>query len=103
MSKRAKSIMLTCEERSTLNTWARGRSLPLPALHTPPSNATHWSTRTMAQAQGLSEATVRRIWKRHNLKPHLIKTFKLSRDRRFVEKLTDIVGLYVNPPDKALV
>ena len=72
-------------------------------LHTTPPNATHWSTRTLAEAQGLSEATIRRIWKRHNLKPHLIKTFKLSRDRQFVEKLTDVVGLYVNPPDKALV
>ena len=57
----------------------------------------------MAKAQGLSEATVRRIWKRHNLKPHLIKTFKLSRDKQFVEKLYDVVGLYLNPPDKSLV
>lgn len=72
-------------------------------LHTSPPNATHWSTRSMAQAHGLSEATVHRIWKRHNLKPHLIKTFKLSRDKRFVEKLHDIVGLYLNPPDKAMV
>jgi transposase len=72
-------------------------------LHTTPPNATHWSTRTMAKAQGLSEATVRRIWKHHNLKPHLIKTFKLSRDKRFIEKLHDVVGLYLNPPDKALV
>jgi transposase len=72
-------------------------------LHTKPSNATHWSTRTMAVAQGISEATVWRIWKQHNLKPHLIKTFKLSRDKQFVEKLHDIVGLYMNPPDKALV
>jgi transposase len=72
-------------------------------LHTKPPNATHWSTRTMAKAQGLSEATIRRIWKQHNLKPHLTKTFKLSRDPQFVEKLIDVVGLYVNPPDKALV
>ena len=72
-------------------------------LHTKPVNATHWSTRTMAAAQGISEATVRRIWKQHNLKPHLIKTFKLSRDKQFVEKLYDIVGLYMNPPDKSLV
>jgi transposase len=72
-------------------------------LHTTPSNATHWSTRSMAKAQGLSEATIRRIWKRHNLKPHLVKTFKLSRDKHFVEKLYDIVGLYLNPPDKSLV
>ena len=57
----------------------------------------------MAAAQGVSEATIRRIWKRHNLKPHLTKTFKLSRDKRFVEKLADIVGLYLNPPDRALV
>ena len=72
-------------------------------LHTTPPAATHWSTRTMAQAQGVSEATVRRIWKQHNLKPHLVKTFKLSRDKQFLEKLTDVVGLYLNPPDKALV
>lgn len=72
-------------------------------LHTTPPNATHWSTRTMATAQGVSEATVRRIWKQHNLKPHLIKTFKVSRDKHFVEKLHDVVGLYLNPPDKSLV
>ncbi len=72
-------------------------------LHTTPRNATHWSTRSMAQAQGLSEASVRRIWREHNLKPHLVETFKLSRDKRFVEKLHDVVGLYLNPPDRALV
>ena len=72
-------------------------------LHTTPSNATHWSTRSMAKAQGLSEATIRRIWKQHNLKPHLVKTFKVSRDKQFVEKLYDVVGLYLNPPDKSLV
>ncbi|MBI1871202.1 MAG: IS630 family transposase [Chlamydiae bacterium] len=72
-------------------------------LHSTPLNATHWSTRSMAKAQGLSEATVRRIWKQHNLKPHLIETFKLSNDKHFIEKLHDVVGLYLNPPDKALV
>jgi len=72
-------------------------------LHTTPPGATHWSTRTMAAAQHISESSVRRIWKRHNLKPHLIKTFKLSRDKRFVEKLIDVVGLYLNPPDKSLI
>lgn len=72
-------------------------------LHTTPPNATHWSTRTMAKAQGISEATVRRIWHQHRLKPHLVKTFKLSRDKHFMEKLYDVVGLYLNPPDKALV
>ena len=57
----------------------------------------------MAEAHGLSEATIRRIWKRYHLKPHLVKTFKISRDPHFVEKLHDVVGLYLNPPDKALV
>jgi transposase len=72
-------------------------------LHTVPQNATHWSTRSMAKAQGLSEASIRRIWHRHNLRPHLLESFKLSRDKHFVEKLHDVVGLYVNPPDQALV
>lgn len=173
MSRTAQPIILTPEERKTLDAWARGRNLPhrqvvrakiitmaadgafnqdiagilgvsrptvqlwrerflalrlagiqqdaprpgrKPALsakkvravveatlHTIPANATHWSTRRMAQAQGLSQASVQRIWKRHNLKPHLLKTFKLSRDKQFVEKLSDVVGLYLNPPDKSLV
>ncbi len=68
-----------------------------------PTDATHWSTRSMAQASGVSEASVRRIWKRHGLKPHLLRTFKLSRDPRFAEKVEDIVGLYLNPPEHALV
>lgn len=72
-------------------------------LHTIPSHATHWSERSMAKAQGVSKDTVRRIWREHNLKPHLIKTFKLSRDKHFLEKLYDVVGLYLNPPDKAIV
>ncbi len=72
-------------------------------LHTTPRNATHWSTRTMAKEQGVSEATVRRIWHAHGLQPHRVETFKLSRDPAFVAKLRDIVGLYLNPPDKALV
>ena len=72
-------------------------------LHTTPTDATHWSTRSMARAQGISEATVRRIWRRHRLKPHLVETFKLSQDEHFYEKLRDVVGLYLNPPDKALV
>lgn len=68
-----------------------------------PSDATHWSTRSMAQAAGISEASVRRIWKRHGLKPHLLRTFKLSNDPLFAEKVEDIVGLYLNPPEHALV
>ena len=63
------------------------------------TDATHWSTRTMAQAAGISEASVRRIWKRHGLKPHLLRTFKLSNDPLFVEKVEDIAGLYLTPPD----
>lgn len=173
MSRRAASILLSPEERATLETWAHARSLPqrvvqraqiilraaagtlsqeiarrlgvsrptvqlwrqrflalrlpslekdaprpgriprIPAskiravveatLHTRPPQATHWSTRRMARAQGLSEASVRRIWKQHHLQPHRVKTFKLSRDPQFVAKLHDIVGLYLNPPDKGLV
>jgi transposase len=68
-----------------------------------PAEATHWSTRSMAQASGISEASVRRIWKRHGLKPHLLRTFKLSNDPKFAEKVEDIVGLYLNPPEHALV
>jgi transposase len=72
-------------------------------LHTKPPGATHWSVRTMAKAQGVSPASVARIWQAHGLKPHRVKTFKLSKDKRFIEKLTDVVGLYLNPPDKAMV
>jgi transposase len=72
-------------------------------LHRTPPHATHWSVRSMAKAHGLSRMTVQRIWNQHNLKPHLVETFKLSRDKHFVEKLQDVVGLYLNPPDKALV
>jgi transposase len=68
-----------------------------------PANATHWSTRSMAAAVDLSAATVRRIWHKHGLKPHLVETFKVSSDPRFAEKLEAIVGLYLNPPEHALV
>jgi transposase len=70
---------------------------------TKPPGVTHWSTRSMAKAQGVSKATVQRIWSAHGLQPHRTKQFKLSSDRRFSEKLTDVVGLYLNPPDKAIV
>ncbi|MBI3605664.1 MAG: IS630 family transposase [Nitrospirae bacterium] len=72
-------------------------------LQTTPKDATHWSTRTMAKERGVSHSSVARIWDAHGLKPHRIETFKLSKDKRFVEKLTDVVGVYLNPPDKALV
>src|SRR5215207_8014398 len=68
-----------------------------------PSNATHWSTRTMAEASGLSEKSVRRIWHKHGLKPHLSRTLKVSNDPQFAEKLEAIVGLYLNPPEHAIV
>jgi transposase len=68
-----------------------------------PDAATHWSTRTMAAAVGVSAATVRRIWRSNGLKPHLSKTFKVSNDPQFAEKLEAVVGLYLNPPEHALV
>ena len=72
-------------------------------LQSKPQGMTHWSCRRMAEAQGVSKNTINRLWQLHNLKPHLSRTFKLSRDANFLEKLTDVVGLYLNPPDKALV
>ena len=72
-------------------------------LYTTAAHATHWSVRSMAKAQGLSRMTIQRVWKKHNLKPHLIQSFKLSNDPRFFEKLQDVVGLYLHPPEKALV
>jgi len=68
-----------------------------------PANATHWSTRGMAKVANVSPSTVRRIWKAHGLKPHLIKGFKLSNDPHFEAKLVDVVGLYLNPPEHAIV
>ncbi len=72
-------------------------------LHEKPAGETHWSCRTMAKAHGVSAATVQLIWSARGLKPHLAKTFKLSNDKRFEEKLVDVVGLYLNPPEMAVV
>lgn len=72
-------------------------------LTTKPPAATHWSTRTMARAQGVSEKTIRNIWHQHGLQPHRVTRFKLSKDPHFVDKLRDVVGLYLNPPEKAVV
>jgi len=72
-------------------------------LQTTPPGMTHWSCRLMAQRLGVSKSTISTVWRSHNLKPHLSNTFKLSRDPRFLEKLTDVVGLYLNPPQHALV
>jgi len=68
-----------------------------------PDAATHWSTRTMAKTAGMSRCSVQRIWAANGMKPHLVRTFKLSKDPKFEEKLIDVVGLYLNPPEKAIV
>ena len=68
-----------------------------------PTQTTHWSTRRLAKVSGVSDTTVLRVWHAHGLKPHRVKTFKVSRDPEFVEKLEDVVGLYLNPPEHALV
>jgi transposase len=91
----------------------RGRPAQIPAekideivrltqTSTPPGQ-THWSCRSMAKATGVSQATVQRVWAARGLKPHLVRTFKLSNDKRFEEKLVDVVGVYLNPPDQAVV
>jgi transposase len=72
-------------------------------LHQRPPNATHWSARRLAQAVGIGHGAVQKIWAAHGLKPHLVRRFKLSNDPQFVEKLRDVVGLYVDPPEHALV
>lgn len=72
-------------------------------LHTRPKGATHWSCRSMAEYHGVSPSTIHQIWDAHGLQPHRVETFKLSKDPDFVDKLTDVVGLYMNPPDKAIV
>jgi len=72
-------------------------------LHVKPNDATHWSTRMMAKRHGVSHMVVQRVWEAHHLKPHLVRTFKLSNDKRFIEKLEDVVGLYLSPPEHALL
>jgi transposase len=81
--------------------WAR--TIVEVTLHTTPKNATHWSQRTLADHLGIDKSMVERVWRAHNLKPHRVKTFKLSRDPQFIEKLVDVVGLYLAPPEHALV
>ena len=72
-------------------------------LHTKPHGSTHWSTRTLARKMGLSNFTIQKIWKAHRIQPHKERSFKLSKDPKFNEKVKDVVGLYMNPPDKAIV
>ena len=72
-------------------------------LNTLPRGATHWSCRTMAKRVRVSPASVQRVWREHRIYPHRVSTFKVSKDPQFIEKLTDVVGLYMNPPDNAAV
>jgi len=72
-------------------------------LETKPTNATHWATRSMAEATGMSQTAVSRIWRAFGLQPHRTKTFKLSKDPQFIDKVRDVVGLYLNPPERAIV
>jgi len=82
---------------------AKVKAIVAATTQTVPPGETHWSCRTMAKAQGVSAATVQRIWDAHGLQPHRTRAFKLSNDPLFCEKLSDVVGLYLNPPEKALV
>jgi len=72
-------------------------------LQTPPDGSTHWSARRLAAAAGISASTVQRIWREHKLKPHQVRSFKFSKDPQLVQKVTDVVGLYLAPPKGALV
>jgi transposase len=99
------ALTKTAPGRGRRPTYGAGRvnEVVQATTQTKPVGATHWSTRTMAKAQGMSKATVQRIWAAHGLQPHRTKRFKLSKDPYFTEKLTDVVGLYLNPPAKAIV
>ena len=82
---------------------AKVEEIVVKTLETTPKGCTHWSTRKMASKAGISKSSVGRIWRAHGLKPHIVRGFKLSNDPQFIEKVRDIVGLYMNPPDRALV
>ena len=91
-----------CGRTPTITPEVESRILQV-TLHTKPANATHWSTRTLAEHLCLGATTIRRVWQQNGIKPHLARTFKLSRDPHFEDKLLDVVGLYLNPPERALV
>src|SRR6266540_3257437 len=79
------------------------KEIVVATLQTKPQGMTQWSCRLLAESQEVSKSTISNIWRSHNLKPHRVKSFKLSRDPQFLEKLTDVVGLYLNPPQQAIV
>jgi transposase len=89
--------------RRSARTAAKVRAIVERTTRTTPPCATHWSTNSMAKAEGVSASTVGRVWREHGIKPHRVKSFKLSNDKRFAEKLDDVVGLYLDPPEHALV
>src|SRR5215472_12570928 len=95
--------MKTGRGARALKRWPGARRPRLSKTQSTPADATHWSCRRMAETCGVSKASVQRIWQAYGLKPHLVKTFKLSNDPHFIEKLEDVVGLYLNPPEHALV
>jgi hypothetical protein len=120
----ADALPLALEDRRQLETWAKGKTAPARLVERArkpvitaerkaaivrmttqekPYNATHWSLRRMADAAEVSPFVVWKIWKEHGLKPHLVRTLKVSNDPHFAEKVEDIVGLYLNPPEHALV
>ena len=88
-------------DKKPMSVAVKRKVLPKTAGETPP-NATHWSVRSMAKAMGISHISVQRIWGEAGLKPHLVRRFKISNDPQFEEKVTDVVGLYMNPLDRAL-
>ncbi len=103
LTEGSKSLWEIAPGRGRKPNGARHQRILETTVGSKPQGQTHWSTRTLARALGTSHSTVQRVWQTHNLKPHLEKTFKVSRDPRFLEKLTDVVGLYLNPPDRAVV
>ena len=94
---------LRCGVYARKSTDEQVESIVVQTLETTPKGRTHWSTRKMAEHAGISHSTVGRIWQAHGLKPHIVRGFKLSNDPQFIAKVRDIVGLYMNPPDHALV
>src|SRR5215218_9584059 len=111
-SRRAKSsqalalrcrIVLACATGATNKQVAAELGVSVPTVEETPPDATHWSRASMANRSGLSKSTVGRIWKAFRLKPHLTDAFKLSTDPQFIDKVRDVVGLYLDPPEHALV